>query len=643
MWTRDHEGKLRRLRHWKEVRDVELRALEAGTVWNHRVVTLEPGVTREAAEARWHDSRVASYLDDRAARGRKPAMPEGIDAEFLSHVDVIGDLHGCSATLRELADKLGYDDRWIHPEGRRIVFLGDFADKNLVMGHNLHTVRQVCALLVTGRAVAVMGNHDRKLLRAIKAVMEADRAHTKRVREPVFRELPKLSEHVLSALRATTGAEDRLQVGLRAAAGWMRQASPRYGIDLTLGELAAADDALDVCKTIVGVYGSLAHQMSLAGGTVIAVHAATRADLVGSNTRKARDMAMFGDVTGKLDAEGYPIRRDWTQQWDDERVVVYGHEIQEEGALFSGKENTAIGIDTGAYEHGEKDGFRGLTALRWPEREVVSVETSARDVLEGEEKKRALRRAEAAATTTRALQEIDASTLQTAALRVLADDLAELSAAGWLCGMDAVAAQRGGKINEVVVCADGDELAEMMARHGAMRVGEKYLAEIGGEEISVLAIGRGVSVDSHLVNQSVDLSGVMVSLWGDGAVEIPEEITLRRGARVELRDAPESALMAIAASAALRVPLSRDVAFHLKSAVKSQSVRFEHDEVEGVLEWANGLGGAELARFIAACGAHGLLPLMFSPEVGLPEVKALAAESSPEARLATMNSWRSQL
>jgi hypothetical protein len=101
--------------------------------------------------------------------------------------------------------------------------------------------------------------------------------------------------------------------------------------------------------------------------------------------------------------------------------------------------------------------------------------------------------------------------------------------------------------------------------------------------------------------------------------------------------------MAIAASAALRVPLSRDVAFHLKSAVKSQSVRFEHDEVEGVLEWANGLGGAELARFIAACGAHGLLPLMFSPEVGLPEVKALAAESSPEARLATMNSWRSQL
>ncbi len=635
VWTRDHRGGLKRIRHWKEVRDLELAALEDGTVWNHRVVTLEPGTTRDQAEARWHDSRVASFLDDRAARGKRPAMPNGIDAEFLSHVDVIGDLHGCVTTLRDLADQLGYDERWIHPEGRRIVLLGDFADKNLVAGNNLATVRQVCALLVTGRAVAVMGNHDRKLLRAVKAVMEAERAFSKRVREPVFRELPKLSEHVIAALRAANSDTDTLKTALRAAAGWMRQSSPKYGIDLTLGELADADDALDMCKLINGVYGSLSHQMSIDGGTMIAVHAATRSDLIGANSRKARDYSMFGDVTGKLDENGYPIRRDWTKNWNDERVVVYGHEIQEEGPRFSGAANTAIGIDTGAYESGDADGFRGLTALRWPEREIVSVSTAALDILEGDKKARALRRAEAAATTTRALTLIEAPGLQRAGLRVLADELAELGAAGWVCGLDAVAAQQGGQIREVVVCADGDELSGIMERFGATRLGEKFVAGIGSDFVTVVALGRGTAIESHINASDVDLPGLMVSLWGDGSWEVPEEIGMRQLARTTVRENPTAALEAVAASAALRVPLNRDVRFYLKS----HHVELERDDVAGILEWVNNLGASELGRFIAACGATGLLPAVFPAQVDIADVKALTMQSDPQTRLETLQKW----
>lgn len=607
---------------------MELAALASGTVWSHRVVMLDPGAKREDAQARWHDSRVASYLDDRAARGKKPAMPQGIDAGFLEHVDIIGDLHGCVMTLRELANSLGYDERWEHPEGRRLVLLGDFADKNLVRGNNLQTVRQVCALLVTGRAVAVMGNHDRKLLRAIKAVMEADKAHTKRVREPVFRELPKLSEHVLAALRGAGGEEPQLRVALRAAAGWMRQSSPRYGIDLTLHELSEAEDALDVCKTVVSVYGSLAHQMVLANGTVIAVHAGTRADLVGASTRKARDMALFGDVSGKLDAEGYPERRDWTKNWDDERVVVYGHEIQEGGARVSGAMGSAIGIDTGAYEHGEVEGFRGLTALRWPERELVSVETAARDVLEGEEKLRAQRWAVAAGSTSRRIGEVEAPGLARPVVRVLADALETTQKSAWVTGIDALMASRGGVITEVQVCADGDEIAAAMEAIGAERSHERFSLEVAGEELIVRAIGTGVTIDSWIANATVRSGTAMVSLWGDGEITL-EEIQVAGHARGVLRDDPDTVLDAIAASVVARVPLERQLAFAIKTA---KQIEFSEEAREDVLGRMNSLGGGDLGRFLAACGSLGLLTSVVGREVPVADVRKLAGEADPEKR-----------
>jgi protein phosphatase len=634
VWAKDHRGELKRVRHWKDVRDLELAALADGSVWSHRVIALEAGAGREEALSRWNDSRVASYLDDRSARGKKPAVPQGIDAEFLKDVDIIGDLHGCAMTLRELADQLGYDERWEHPQGRRIVFLGDFADKNLVRGHNLHTVRQVCALLVTGKAVAVMGNHDRKLLRAIKAVMEAEKAHNKRVREPVFRELPKLSEHVLAALRHTNASGDTLSTALRAAAGWMRQSSPKYGIDLTLREISQAHDALDVCKMIVQVYGSLSHQMSLSGGTVIAVHAATRSDLIGATTRKARDLALFGDVTGRLDEEGYPVRRDWTKEWSDERTVVYGHEIQEGGARVSGSHGTAIGIDTGAYEAGDAEGFRGLTALRWPERELVSVETHAMDLLHGEERERVQLAALAASSTAREMREVEAPGLNAARVRVIADDLAAMGKSGWVTGLDAVVVSRGGAPCEIQVCADGDEIAGMLARHGATRLGESFLLEDGEETLRVRAVGA--SIDAHIAASAL-CTGAMVSVWGDGHIS-GEEVSLSAPARMVVREQPEVILEAIAASSLSRAPLARDFAFAIKA---NKQLELDRDDVAFMLQRMNGIDGPELGRFLAACGSLGVLGVMFSKEVGVLEVRALAGEARAEKRWETLQSWMS--
>lgn len=46
--------------------------------------------------------------------------------------DVIGDIHGCYNELIELIEKLGYqnhDGDLSHPEGRKLVFLGDLTDR----------------------------------------------------------------------------------------------------------------------------------------------------------------------------------------------------------------------------------------------------------------------------------------------------------------------------------------------------------------------------------------------------------------------------------------------------------------------------------------------------------------------------------
>src|SRR5687768_9422830 len=47
--------------------------------------------------------------------------------------DIIGDVHGCIEELTELLSTLGYsrdsEDVYRHPEGRRLIFIGDLADR----------------------------------------------------------------------------------------------------------------------------------------------------------------------------------------------------------------------------------------------------------------------------------------------------------------------------------------------------------------------------------------------------------------------------------------------------------------------------------------------------------------------------------
>lgn len=73
--------------------------------------------------------------------------------------DIIGDIHGYAAQLKQLLTKLGYNEGaegWSHPE-RKVIFLGDFVDRGPEQVEVVEIARQ---MVETGSALAVMGNHE---------------------------------------------------------------------------------------------------------------------------------------------------------------------------------------------------------------------------------------------------------------------------------------------------------------------------------------------------------------------------------------------------------------------------------------------------------------------------------------------------
>lgn len=77
--------------------------------------------------------------------------------------DLIGDIHGCAASLELLLQKMGYSKQqgvYSHPE-RKVVFLGDIVDRGPRIREAVHLVK---AMVDAGHAYIVMGNHEYNLL-----------------------------------------------------------------------------------------------------------------------------------------------------------------------------------------------------------------------------------------------------------------------------------------------------------------------------------------------------------------------------------------------------------------------------------------------------------------------------------------------
>ena len=227
--------------------------------------------------------------------------------------DMIGDVHGCASELETLLSTLGYapNDKGIyaHPQGRRAFFVGDLVDRGPRVVDAVTLVRR---MVEAGTALAVPGNHDDKFLRWLR------------------------------------GKKVTLTHGLAESAAQVDALPP--------GERAAFVEAA------VPFLDSLVSHYVLDDGRLVVAHAGLIEPLQGRASGRVREFCLYGDATGETDDEGLPVRRDWAADYRGRASVVYGHTPQAEAVWV----NNTLNIDTGCVFGG------ALTALRWPERTVVS-------------------------------------------------------------------------------------------------------------------------------------------------------------------------------------------------------------------------------------------------------------------------------
>ncbi|ODA28653.1 polynucleotide kinase-phosphatase [Planctopirus hydrillae] len=237
--------------------------------------------------------------------------------------DIIGDIHGCCDELEELLLELGYvkhttsdesslwgDVNYVHPQGRKVVFLGDLVDRGPRI---LDTLRIVRNMVRYGSGICVPGNHDIKLLKKLNG----------------------------KNVQITHGLADT----------WAEiEALPDETRELFRKDLAEFLDAL------------VSHYV-LDEGKLVVAHAGMKEEMQGRGSGRVRDFALYGETTGETDEFGLPVRYNWAAEYRGQALVVYGHTPVPEPEWL----NRTINIDTGCVFGGK------LTSLRYPEQEFVSV------------------------------------------------------------------------------------------------------------------------------------------------------------------------------------------------------------------------------------------------------------------------------
>ncbi len=227
--------------------------------------------------------------------------------------DIIGDVHGCYDELVALLAKLGYEvsGREESPAVRAPEGRKAIFLGDLVdRGPKIPSVlRLVMGMVRGGTALCVPGNHDMKLFRKLD------------------------------------GRDVQITHGLADSLAQLELETPEFR-----AEIAKFLDDL------------VSHYV-LDGGKLVVAHAGMKEEMQGRGSGRVRDFALYGETTGETDEFGLPIRYDWAAQYRGRAMVIYGHTPVPEPQWL----NNTINIDTGCVFGGS------LTALRYPERELVSV------------------------------------------------------------------------------------------------------------------------------------------------------------------------------------------------------------------------------------------------------------------------------
>jgi protein phosphatase len=231
--------------------------------------------------------------------------------------DIVGDVHGCGDELELLLEKLGYRIEWSGVGDERAVSVAPPPGRMLVFVGDLvdrgprtpDVLRIAMSMVKAETALVVEGNHENKLSR------------------------------------------------------WMqgRNVKVAHGLQHTIDQLEAQSGAFkgEARKFI----SDLRSHYWLDGGRLCVAHAGLKEELIGRGSGAVRSFALYGETTGETDEFGLPMRMNWAADYRGKTAVVYGHVAQPEAEWV----NNTICLDTGCVFGGK------LTALRWPEKELVSV------------------------------------------------------------------------------------------------------------------------------------------------------------------------------------------------------------------------------------------------------------------------------
>ncbi|QBJ98097.1 polynucleotide kinase-phosphatase [Rhodococcus sp. ABRD24] len=229
--------------------------------------------------------------------------------------DVIGDIHGCLSELETLLgimgytvlrDELGRAVDAVPPAGRTAVFVGDYVDRG---PDSPGVLRLVMGMVAAGHALGVPGNHENKLVKALRG----------------------------------------------------KKVSVTHGLGYTLEQLAGESE--DFRRQVADFCDGLVAHLVLDGGRLVVAHAGLKEEYHNRASGRVRSFALYGETTGETDEFGFPVRYPWAEDYRGEAIVLYGHTPVPDVRWI----NRTACLDTGCVFGG------ALTAMRYPEREVVSV------------------------------------------------------------------------------------------------------------------------------------------------------------------------------------------------------------------------------------------------------------------------------
>ena len=150
------------------------------------------------------------------------------------------------------------------------MFVGDLVDRG---PDSPGVVRLVMGMVEQGSAPWVSGNHEAKLVRA---------------------------------LRGTT-------------------VTVSHGLAQSLEQFGREPDQFRA-DALAFMDGLVAHYV-LDDGRLVVAHAGLKEEYHGRTSARVRAFALYGDTSGETDEYGLPVRYPWAQDYRGKAVVVYGHTL----------------------------------------------------------------------------------------------------------------------------------------------------------------------------------------------------------------------------------------------------------------------------------------------------------------------------